>query len=218
MKPPPATSRSLSVNSTAEARNQNQSYLTFPNASAMLLALLLSTACWTDFRARRISNKLVLIGMLTGVVLHIFIPKGAGLFTVSAGSLGVMNALYGCAAGFAFLIPLYLLRAMGAGDVKLMAMVGTFLGPASVLSAVLMTFLAGGILAITVALWKGVFRRTIANMHLITKYTMTNAMSGHRPPIGALSSSTAKLPYALAIATGTVLQIMLARSGHAIFS
>jgi len=186
--------------------------------SGMLLAILLVTACLTDFRDRRISNKLVVIGTLTGIGLHILFPKGAGLFSTAAGSLGTMNALYGCAAGLGLMMPFYLLRAMGAGDVKLMAMIGAFLGPESVLDAVLMTCLSGGILAIVVAVWKGVFRRTIANMHLITTHTIMNALSGHRPPIGTLSSSTVKLPYALAITAGTVLQIILARDGHAIFS
>lgn len=186
--------------------------------SAMVLSLFLTMACWTDFHGRRIPNKLVFGGALIGITFHFFLPQGAGLFAPASGSLGVTNAFYGYATGLGLLMPFYIFRAMGAGDVKLMAMVGAFLGPASVFGAVLMTFLAGGILSIAVALWKGVFRRTIANMHSITTHTMMNAMSGHRPPVGALSSSTVKLPYALAIAAGTVLQIMLARSGCALFS
>lgn len=186
--------------------------------SATLLGFLLTTACWTDLRYRRIPNKLVLIGATVGIALHILAPKGAGLFNLDAGSPSVINALYGFATGLGLLMPLYLLRTLGAGDVKLMAMVGAFLGPSSIIGAVLITFLAGGILAITVALCKGIFCKTLANVHSITTHTIMNAVSGHKTPIGALSNSTVKLPYALAIAIGTFLQIILARSGNALFS
>jgi len=186
---------------------------------AMWLWILLAAASWTDLRVRRISNKLVLAGALSGVVLNTVLPEGSGLFGVLPGGLGFLNALGGLAAGLGVLLPLYLLRAMGAGDVKLMAMIGAFLGPASTLGAVLMTFLAGGILALAVALWKGVLRSTLANIRFMMLHTMIKAMSGQGTQIDASpASATGKLPYALAIAAGTVAQILLARNGHAFLS
>lgn len=186
---------------------------------AVLLGLLLAAASWTDTRTRRISNKLVLVGTLTGFTLNSVLPEGAGLFSTAPGGLGFLSALSGFAVGLGTLLPLYLLRAMGAGDVKLMAMVGAFLGPASILGAVLMTFVTGGILAITVALWKGVLLNSLANVRSMMVITMIKTMSGQGAQMEALPvSATGKLPYALAIATGTVAQILLAHSGHAIFS
>lgn len=186
---------------------------------AVLLGLLLAAASWTDARTRRISNKLVLVGALTGLALNTVLPEGAGLFSALPGRLGFLNALGGFAVGLGTLLPFYLLRAMGAGDVKLMAMIGAFLGPASILGAVLMTFLAGGILAIAVALWKGVLRSTLANVRSMMLNTAIKTMSGQGAQMEAPpASATGKLPYALAIAAGTVAQILLAHNGHAIFS
>src|SRR5687768_11743315 len=85
---------------------------------ATLLALL-GSAMWCDIRTRRIPNKLVLVGLATS-----FVAQGLrGLDGTQAWFLGTL-------AGFGLLLPLYVIRAMGAGDVKLMAMVGSFLGPA----------------------------------------------------------------------------------------
>lgn len=185
---------------------------------AVWLSFLLAAACWTDARIRRISNKLVLAGALSGLALNTVLPEGSGLFSSFSGGLGFLRALGGFAVGLGVLLPLYLLRAMGAGDVKLMAMIGAFLGPTSVLGAVLMTFLAGGILAIAVALWKGAFRSTLGNVRVMMLHTMIKTMSGQGARIETLPISAAKLPYALAIAAGTVAQILLARNGHAFLS
>ena len=94
-----------------------------------LLAGLLAAALWHDLRTRRIPNRLVLWGTVGGVVLNSMLPAGAGLFQQPFGGLGLLQSLAGAAAGLALLLPMYLLRALGAGDVKLMAMCGAFLGP-----------------------------------------------------------------------------------------
>ena len=116
-----------------------------------LLAGLLGAALWHDLRTRRIPNRLVLWGTVGGVLLNSMLPAGAGLFQQPFGGLGLLQSLAGAAAGLALLLPMYLLRALGAGDVKLMAMCGAFLGPLAVLEAVLLTLLAGGVLAIAAA-------------------------------------------------------------------
>ncbi len=61
----------------------------------------------------------------------------------------------GLLAGFFLLLPLYLLRGMAAGDVKLMAMVGAFLGPQAALHVALLTYLFGAPLALATLLWHG---------------------------------------------------------------
>ncbi len=185
---------------------------------AVWLGLLLAGASWTDARSRRISNKLVLAGALTGLALNTLLPVGDGLFSAAPGGLGFSGALGGGAVGLGLLLPFYLLRIMGAGDVKLMAMVGSFLGPASILGAVLMALLAGGILALAVAFWKGIVRSTLANVRSMLINTLLSALSGPAKPIERLPAApAATLPYALAIAAGTVGQILLARDGHALF-
>jgi len=106
---------------------------------------------------------------------------------------------------------------MGAGDVKLMAMAGAFLGPRGALGAVLLTWIAGGVLAIVAAVWLGALRRVLANIHQMLVLGLTDVLSGaglHFQPVAPL---TGKLPYALAIACGTLAQISLARSGGWVF-
>ncbi len=108
-----------------------------------LLALLLA-ATWFDVRSHRIPNKLVFWGALAGVLLHVALPEGRGFISSLPGGLGFLDALAGLGIGLAVFLPVYLLRAMGAGDVKLMAMVGAFLGPEQIWGAMLGVALAGG--------------------------------------------------------------------------
>jgi prepilin peptidase CpaA len=180
---------------------------------AALLSGLLLAACWSDARTRRIPNRLVLAGTLAGLALNALLPTGTGLFSAMPGGLGFLAALGGFAIGLGALLPLYLLRTMGAGDVKLMAMTGAFLGPAAIPGAVLMTLLAGGILALAVAWRHGVVRSALANVHAMLALTLT----GQRDAM-AVPQAVATLPYALAITAGTWIHIVLARSGHAVFS
>ncbi|MEG0884092.1 MAG: prepilin peptidase, partial [Janthinobacterium sp.] len=94
---------------------------------ALLLCILLTGAVWHDMRSRRIPNGLVFGGALAALLLHAVLTPGAG-------GLGLPAALGGLALGLALLLPMYMLRALGAGDVKLMAMVGAFIGPQQVLT------------------------------------------------------------------------------------
>ncbi|MDE2389309.1 MAG: prepilin peptidase, partial [Betaproteobacteria bacterium] len=84
----------------------------------IILSILLMTACWQDFHDYRIKNNLIITGTIFGVALNTFLFPETG-FLDSAAGLGL---------GLLLLLPLYLLRVMGAGDVKLLAMVGAFVG------------------------------------------------------------------------------------------
>ncbi len=185
---------------------------------AASLCCLLAAACWTDVRERRISNKLVLIGALMGLAINTVLPEGTGLLGANSGGLGFERALGGFVIGLGALLPLYMIRAMGAGDVKLMAMIGAFLGPMSVIGAVLMTLLAGGVLAVAVAMWKGVLRKTLANVHVILLGSAFKAKLGQGLQLDVrLAPVSDKLPYAFAIAMGTFIQLLLMYNGHVIF-
>ena len=194
----------------------NQAAIYLPG---MVLALMLGAAVVFDVRAHRIPNKLVLAGIAVGVALHVTLPAGGGLLDASsAGAPGFYKAMLGLASGFAVFLPLYLLRAMGAGDVKLMAVVGLYLGPASVLDAALLTLVCGGVMAVIVALWNGVFRHVMTNVRFMLMHTAVRVMTGGAPRVEASAHSAGKLPYAVAIAGGVLLQVLLARAGHAIFA
>ena len=73
---------------------------------------------------------------------------GLGLAAFGCGGISVGAAVLGCVIGLVLMLPGHVLGATGAGDVKLMAAVGTLLGPLVVVNAVLFTAIAGGVLAV----------------------------------------------------------------------
>jgi prepilin peptidase CpaA len=104
----------------------------------VLLALLVAAALY-DVRYRRIPNWLTVSGVVLGFVIN-------GLIGVPEG--GLLFALQGLGAGFGVYMVLYVLRAMGAGDVKLMAAVGTLVGYQRWFGIFFVTALVGGVMAL----------------------------------------------------------------------
>ncbi len=172
-------------------------------ALAPLVALLLMVAK-QDIRSHRIPNKLVLIGVILGLMLNGLLPDGLGFNSTTPGGLGWLAGLQGLGIGMAVLLPIYWLRAMGAGDVKLMAMVGAFLGPTDVLGAVLATFIAGGVMALAVVLWSRQLAGLSQNIKLILLGGFVKMSAGKLPLMNDLPVSVGKLPYAVAITVGTL--------------
>jgi prepilin peptidase CpaA len=168
------------------------------------MVLLLLAAVREDVRYHRIPNPVVFWGAGLGILLNAFMPEGLGFASKLPGGAGFLSALEGLAIGFAALLPMYLLRVMGAGDVKLMAMVGAFLGTADVLGAILATFLAGGVLSLAYA-WKiGVLRRTLQNIRFILYSNAVRMAGGSVPTLEDAPETAGKFPYAVAIAVGTL--------------
>jgi len=180
-------------------------------AGACLAALLLA-AVSSDLRTRRIPNRLVLSGIALALAMAVLAAA-----TGHAGLAGSQpwSPLAGLAAGFGLMLPLHLLRAMGAGDVKLMAMVGAFVGPSTVASATLYTLVAGGLLSLAFMLRPGIAARALANMRLLLTDWLHRAGAGQGLALTPLQATAARLPYALAIACGTAAALAwpLAPSG-----
>lgn len=100
------------------------------------LSALVLLAAGRDLAEHTIPNQLIGAGLLLAVAAHLW--SGSPAWT----------PLAGLAVGVLPLLPLYLARGMGAGDVKLMGVVGAFAGPALALQIVLATCLAGGVLSL----------------------------------------------------------------------
>lgn len=162
-------------------------------SGGVLIGLLL-VAAFYDIKSRRIPNCLVGAGLATGLLLQSLHPDGFGLAGAGGGAL----------IGLAAFLPLYLLRAMAAGDVKLMAMAGAFLGPTGALGAVLGTFLAGGVLALGFAWKAGVMRRMLHNIQFLFFSSVAKLYSGSLPHLDDMPETAARLPYAVAILAGTL--------------
>lgn len=180
----------------------------FIEISMVMVLLLVAVAMVFDVKSHRIPNWLVFLGALLGLAYQ----------TYSTYGIGAMASIQGLAVGLAAFMPLYLLRAMGAGDVKLMAMVGTYLGPLSTLGAVLTVFIAGGVLAMAAAVRNRALPRLYENLRYIMADVGMKIMVGGAAQVDAVPVSAGKLPYAIAIAAGTAIHIYLLRTGHAMFS
>lgn len=158
-----------------------------------LLAGLLTLAVWHDLMSFRIPNLLVASGFAAAFLLHGLAPGG----------LGLAHALAGAAVGLAGMLPFYLARAMGAGDVKLLAMTGAFVGPVDALGCVLGTCLAGMALAMAASVYFGSARKALRNLRLAAYSAASRLALLDGPVFDPLSDTAARLPYTLAIALGT---------------
>ena len=111
-------------------------------------------ACVTDLRDGRIPNALTFSALAVAFVVHGFLPQGEGF----------IHAALGLLAGGAIFFPFFALGGMGAGDVKLMAALGAWLGWQPVLFTAMYGAAAGGVLAIIVALSAGYLRQAFTNL------------------------------------------------------
>lgn len=179
-----------------------------------LLLALLSGAVWSDVKNQRIPNCLVFAGAGLGLLLNSVLPEGYGFTSVLPGALGFSKSLLGLALGLAILLPLYMLRAMGAGDVKLMAMVGAFIGPNATMSTILLTFIIGGGLTLVVVLHQGTLGQLIDNLRTMLWSSCFKVALNNMPTLDAAPVSAGKLPYGIAIAAGTCSYVALERSGN----
>jgi prepilin peptidase CpaA len=181
-----------------------------------LLLLLLSAAAWHDIHSRRIPNVLVLTGTIAGLLSNAVLPQ-------QMGGLGIFNSLTGLGVGFVLLLPPYLLRAMGAGDVKLMAMTGAFLGPRMAMDAFMYVLLAGGLLALVMAWRQGKLSALPGKLgkrgpEPFNRRSSVELESGEisstanpSPIVTNLPQRAAKfdqLPYGVAIAVGTAVSMI----------
>jgi len=119
-----------------------------------VLALVVIVAAVYDVRFRRIPNWLVLSGLVLGIGLNTFLFEWSGL----------RFSLKGLGLGLVVYFPLYLLRGMGAGDVKLMAAIGSIVGWANWLGIFLVTAVLGGFVAIILLLGRGKLRSSLWNV------------------------------------------------------
>jgi prepilin peptidase CpaA len=146
-----------------------------------------------DIRRRRVPNVLTMGVASLGLVVAM---AGVGAVTVGA-------ALGGLALGLALLLPAHVFGATGAGDVKLLAAFGALLGPADVFNAFLRAAILGGVIALTLALWRGRLRETVYGTALLmTTRNRTVAARIEHP------AANNRLPYAPAIACGAALVVL----------
>lgn len=166
------------------------------------LALLLAVALWHDLASYRIPNWIPLVGLALGLGLNFFMPPGYGFLALIPGGLGIERALAGAAVGLGALLPLYLLRATGAGDAKLMAMAGAFVGPADALGMAFATYLAGMALAICAIAQRQATQRVLVNLRVMAHGAAARLAALEGPSFDPRTDTALRLPYSVAIAAG----------------
>jgi len=173
----------------------------------VVLFCLLAYAAVIDVRTHRIPNRLVLSGLAFGFIYSAFVPFW--------GHHGFMWSLGGAAIGFGFFFPLWLLRMMGAGDVKLMAMVGSLLGMDAVQMALISTFAAGGMFALAFSLRHRKVRQMLANIGRMFRQGGVAVVMG--APVSAVATngwqSVGKLAFAVPVAVGTIASVIARHFG-----
>lgn len=162
-------------------------------AASVTLLVILAVAVREDLSSHRIPNGLTLGALALGIVLQAY---GGGLdaFRLS---------IAGAAAGLAMLLPFYLMKGMGAGDVKLMMAAGAFLGPVDASVAVLLSLVAGAVLAVVIVVWR------VASATGVPALSGNGAAGDSKLQSAFTRAAAEKFPYAAAIAAGVVATMWL---------
>jgi prepilin peptidase CpaA len=169
--------------------------LTITQGAAIAVSV---TGCATDLRTRRVPNWLTLGAALGGI----------GWGAVSGGWAGLGWAAAGWAAGLAVFLPMFLLRGIGGGDVKLVAALGAWLGPVGALWVGAFAALAGGPLALLVAASNGYLKQAFSNIWGLLSFWRVMGLKPH-PGLTLESTTAPRLPYALPIFVGLMVTLWL---------
>jgi len=155
--------------------------------STVLLIGLLGVAVVSDLLRHRISNMLILLGLALGLASQMY----------SGGVSGLGDSLLGLLICFALFLPMYALGGMAAGDVKLMAMVGSFLPFHYAIWAALFSLIAGGVCGFLIVLVRGQLFKTLG------RYWLSLRAQAYLAPTSDEVAGK-PFPYSIAILLGTL--------------
>jgi prepilin peptidase CpaA len=172
----------------------------------VLTTLVIAVAIATDLRWRRIPNTLTFSALGAALVVR----------CVFQGWIGLGSALAGAAVAPIFLLVIHIGRGMGMGDLKLAAAVGAFLGPTLALVAMLLTAVAGGLLAIALLCRRGQLFSELFSLFLIGVPFLQKRLD--RSPASS-GTPAPTMPYAVAIGIGSLATLVVyACSGPSLIS
>jgi prepilin peptidase CpaA len=162
-------------------------------ATLVLAGLFALAAGWMDWRSRRIPNWLTVPALVVGIVGN----------TLFAGWRGTLAGLEGAGLGLLLLFPFVIVRAMGAGDWKLVGAMGAFLGPRPMLVVLVVALLVAGVMALGLVIYKRRLGKTLRNIGQLLRAFAT----GHTgdPEISLDNPDAAKVPFGVAFAVAAIL-------------
>ena len=156
------------------------------------LAIALAAAV-LDAQQHRIPNWLTYPTIAGGLLLRIYYYGWQGLLTALGGSL----------LAFALVFVFYAVHALGGGDLKLLAALGSMVGPHNVIDILVATGIAGGILALIYSAYRGRIRVTLLNVGSLMRFHAWAGLHSH-PDLNLDNPDALRMPYGLAIAAGTL--------------
>ena len=160
--------------------------------SLACVAVLLITAFISDLKSMRIPNLLTATFFAGGGIFH----------TAVSGAGGAIHSLLGALAGFGPLLALYLLKGIGAGDVKLFAALGAWIGAAAVTQVLLYAILYAGLVGLVLVFIHGRFGKRLK--YWLYSFFAVPAVWDRREALSDLAKGGLKFPFMLAVAPGAV--------------
>lgn len=169
----------------------------------ILLPLVIGAAVY-DMRYRRIPNWLNVTGAILGLAMN------AWLIADGRPWPGLLFSLKGLALGFGAYFFLYALRAMGAGDVKLMAAIGALVGWEDWVGIFVITAVVGGFSAILLSIWKGRLKHTLFNVgFILSEFKSGRPAYLKNEELDVKSSKALRQPHGVVIAVGTIAYLLI---------
>ena len=156
--------------------------------------IVLAIATFTDLRSRRIPNWLVLPFLLLGILVSAWLH----------GWHGIGQSFEGICLGALLFGILCWMGGMGMGDVKLCAAIGAWIGPGQLIVALVITGIAGGIMAVCWAIGGGFLGELFDGTGELVSGFKKRGLKPH-PKLVLNNPLTRKMPYAPAIAIGTLV-------------
>lgn len=157
------------------------------------LSLIAVVAAFTDLKWRRIPNWLTLAAVPAGIIAQTV--YGDGFWRGLGGALG----------GLLLLLPLFLVGAGGAGDVKLFAAVGAFVGIGNLIAVFVLVTVIGGIAAVVVAIRAGALTRVLKNSLRIVASAGSGRWTEFRERSNVERPGALRLAYGAVIGLGTLV-------------
>ena len=127
--------------------------LRWQSATGVLLLILIGTVTWTDARSFRIPNWITYPGVLWGLTINGISEFVSPETAQKLGAVGMFDSFVGGLLPFIAMLVIFSMTGGGAGDVKLVAAIGVFLGLSLAVDSILCSFIFAGGFALIRAVW-----------------------------------------------------------------